>query len=236
MTAVGIDGAPGGWLIARQDGLQRPTVRFVEQLDGVIAELVEDTIAVVGIDIPIGLSGDGDRPADRLARTRLGPRRSTFFPTPVRSVLDAESWEEASAASRLAAGVGLSKQAWNLVPKIREIDRLWRPSMVESLVEVHPELSFAEMHRAPVMTKKSEADGAEQRRRLLAEHLSMPGLSGAHRRAFVDDLIDSMPRKLSVDTIDALAVLWSARRHARGRSLTLGGERDPLGRPMAVTI
>lgn len=211
-------------------------MEFVEQLDGVIAELIEGCIAVVGIDIPVGLSIDGDRPADQLARARLGPRRSTFFPTPVRSVLDATSWEEASAASRLAAGVGLSKQAWNLVPKIREIDRLWRPSIAESLVEVHPELSFAEMHGAPVMTKKSDADGAEQRLQLLAENLAMPGLPGPRRRAFVDDLVGSMPRKLSIDTIDALAVLWSAGRHARGRSLTLGGECDPLGRPMAVTI
>ena len=236
LTVVGIDGAPGGWLLARQEGLQRPTVRFLDGLDGVIGELIDGSIDVVGIDIPVGLSSDGNRPADQLARARLGPRRSTFFPTPVRSVLDAESWEHASAASRRAAGVGLSKQAWNLVPKIREVDRLWRRSIADSLVEVHPELSFAEMQGTPVMTKKSDPDGADQRRRLLAEHLTMPGLSGTHRRAFVDALVESMPRKLSIDTIDALAVLWSARRHALGRSVTLGGERDPLGRPMAVTI
>ncbi len=236
VRAAGVDGARGGWLIARQIGRRRPTVEFATSLDALLAELLSRQLHVVGIDIPIGLSADGHRPADNLARRHLGPRRSTFFPTPVRSVLDAESWQDASQRNRSCAGVGLSKQAWNLIPKIREVDRLWQPSIATSLVEVHPELSFAQMNGEPVMTKKSDHDGSVERRTLLAQHVALPGASGAQRRAFIDSVVESVPRKFHIDAVDALAVLWSANRFVRGHAIRIGGELDPAGRPMALVI
>nr|WP_231640215.1 DUF429 domain-containing protein [Micromonospora sp. NRRL B-16802] len=42
-------------------------------------------LAVIGIDIPIGLPDTGRRQADVLAYKLVGPRRSSVFMTPVRS-------------------------------------------------------------------------------------------------------------------------------------------------------
>jgi len=223
-------------VVATQLGNRRPTIEFVDTLDPHVARLNRGELAALGVDIPIGLSGDGDRPADRLARERLGPRRSTFFSTPVRPILDASTWEEASKISRAVAGVGLSKQAWNLVPKIRHVDELWTPAVANTLVEAHPEVSFAEMAGGPVLMKKSDPQGRRDRCRLLARHLCLPGLANLRRDEFIDQLLDSVPQRIRIDAVDALAVLWSARRLAHQRAIRLGGELDPAGRPMALTI
>ena len=236
LAVAGADGAPGGWVVATQFGNRRPTIDFVDTLAPYVSRLKRGELAALGVDIPIGLPGDGDRSADRLARERLGPRRSTFFPTPVRAILQASTWEEASALGREAAGVGLSKQAWNLVPKIRHVDELWTPTVADTLVEVHPEVTFAEMAGGPVLTKKSDPQGMHDRCRLLARHLCLPGLANTWRDEFIDRLLDSVPRRIRVDAVDALAVLWSARRLAHQRAIRLGGELDPAGRPMALTI
>ena len=65
-----------------------------------IAELVEAAnavgpVEVVAIDIPIGLSESGPRPADEAARAFVGLRRSSVFPTPIREALQAPTYQEA---------------------------------------------------------------------------------------------------------------------------------------------
>ena len=159
-SALGIDGARGGWVIA--DGPTEPgdppTLRFVTSLDDVF-DRIRIERPIVAIDIPVGLPAGEPRPTDALARRRLGDRRSTFFPTPVRAVLACSGYDEANAESRRVSGRGLSKQAWNLVPKIREVDALWRDDLDELVFEAHPESSFAEMGGTPVRRPKSTAGG-----------------------------------------------------------------------------
>ena len=82
---------------------------------------------MVGIDIPIGLPDDRVRLTDRLARHRLpAGRKSSVFPTPSRAAVEHRTHPEASAANREALGVGLSVQAFHLVPKILDVDRYVR--------------------------------------------------------------------------------------------------------------
>ena len=76
------------------------------------------TLAALAVDMPIGLPDDGPRLADQQARRRLGARRSSVFPTPVRATLDAVDYPDALAISRRVSGKGLSKQAFNLLPRI----------------------------------------------------------------------------------------------------------------------
>jgi len=223
---LGVDGARGGWMVAEYDsdsgGL---STFFVETLDVLVPRL-DDDVAVIAIDMPIGLPEVGPRPSDRLARERLGPRRSTFFPTPIRSVLDASTYAEANHVSKDRSSAGLSTQAWNLVPKIREVDAAWRSSWDDRLIEAHPELSFAELSGGPVMSKKATPDGRTERTALL-------------RSAFGDQVvraIDAQPAKWSVDAVDACALAWTADRARSNQAVVLGGDFDESGRPMKVSI
>ncbi len=223
---IGVDGAPRGWVSVTLDARAGTTVgiEFHERFAHIVEQAGSADVIVV--DMPIGLPSAGGRPADVAARERLGPRRSTFFPTPLRSVLDFSNWEEANAHSKKACGKGLSKQAWNLVPKIAEVDAVWSPSLGERLFEGHPETSFAQMAGAPVLSKKATAEGRAQRLELLNIHI------GA---GFGTAMIDH-PARWRTDAIDAAALAWTARRVHDGISIRLGGELDPAGRPMALSI
>ena len=206
------------------------SLSFLSTIEPIVVDLRVGVCSIAAIDLPIGLSLDGVRPVDALARLRLGPRRSTFFPTPVRAALDATDFETANAANRAASGKGLSIQAWNLVPKILEVDNLWHRSLLERLVEAHPEVSFAEMAGSPILSKKSSPNGADERSALLSTHLCDGSAD------VLDQLIEAIPTGLHVDAIDALALLWTARRVSMGDAVKLGGDLDALGRPMALHI
>lgn len=200
---------------------------FVDTLAPQVRRL-EDSgdAAILAVDMPIGLSADGHRSADQLARDRLGPRRSTFFPTPIRSLLDFDDYDEANAHTKATIGKGLSKQTWNLMPKIREVDELWVPDLAGRLVEAHPETSFAEIAGGPVMSKKSTPEGRTERRALLRSQFGQA----------LDTALDQMKSSLQIDAIDAAAAAWTARRVLEGTAVVLGGELDPVGRPMQLTI
>jgi len=95
--------------------------------------------ATVCVDIPIGLSRDGFRACDRAARQLLGKRS-----TPL-------SYEELNLASKAHCGKGVSKQAFYLLPKIREAEALLRSPNSDGLdwLETHPELCFSSFNGAP---------------------------------------------------------------------------------------
>jgi hypothetical protein len=63
---------------------------------------VDSHLAVVGIDISIGLPDTGQRQGDVLAYKLLGPRRSSVFMTPVRAALQAGS--DAAAIEETSSG------------------------------------------------------------------------------------------------------------------------------------
>ena len=234
MTArgIGVDGAPGGWVAATIRAPHRDaagpghnlTITFCEHFSEIVTSSNDADVIVV--DMPIGLSSDGSRPADTQARDRLGPRRSTFFPTPVRSVLDFDDWEAANEHSKQVTGKGLSKQAWNLIPKISEIDKAWTPDLAGRLVEGHPETSFAEMNSNPVLSKKATEQGRNERLSLICRHFEPELLS----------IISGCPTKWRTDAIDAVALAWTALRILDGSAVRLGGELDQAGRPMELSI
>ena len=131
--------------------------------------------ATVCIDIPIGLSDDGSRACDREARQLLGARRSSVFSVPPRLALPEASYAEINAASKRHCGRGISKQAFYLLPKIREAERLLRssPERYAGWLETHPELCFCALNGGIPMgdNKKTDA-GYRQRRSLLERQIS----------------------------------------------------------------
>lgn len=220
MKVLGADGCRAGWVVASRHG-----VDVVDRLDDIVADA---TVAVAGVDMPIGLPHEWGREADRQARQLLGrPRASSVFPTPPRSLLTATTYATANQRSWTELGQGLTRQTYHLFERIREVDLLVRATMDaasgpgDRLVEVHPECSFRVMAGAP-LTSKHTAEGIARRRELLLPRFG--------------PVIDDRPRGAATDDVlDAYAVLWSAERFARGEHLTLGdGSTDELGLPMRI--
>lgn len=142
-TAYGVDGCSAGWLFVALG----PSERIRWGVVPTINDLVKDVCrpARIFIDIPIGLpEGAGRRACDEAARKVLGPRRSSVFSAPVREVLAAASYGQANRISNDTARVGMSRQAFAIAPKIREVDCLLRrdPAARDLIREVHPEVCF----------------------------------------------------------------------------------------------
>lgn len=226
---LGVDGCRAGWLVvgARLD----PSGEFEQlrwSLELEAASFIDADL--VAIDMPMGLAADGPRPCDQQARALLGPRRSSVFPAPVRAALGAVDYREACDLSFAASGRKLSKQAYNLLPKIRQLDQLLLadPQRSDRVHEVHPELAFSQWNGGePMAHGKKTAVGAAQRQALV--EAQFPGLAlkirtGVAKSKLADD-----------DILDAIACLWSARRLLRKGALVLGSESDGCGLPMRIT-
>jgi len=225
---AGIDGARGGWVVVTvsRDGAGEADVQVVPDLHAVMARIDDGTLTAVAIDIPIGLAPAGPRRADVEARRQLGPRRSSVFPAPVRPVLAASTYEEACALSRAASGKAISKQLFNILPKVREVDQLVTPLRQQHLFEMCPELSLAVLHGAPMAYAKTTAAGRAERLRALRTVFG---------RKELEHHIAPAPRGAKADDVlDAFAGAWTARRFAAVAHLQLGGDVDERGLRMEV--
>lgn len=230
---AGVDGCPCGWIAAV--GRVDASLVFLAAADD-FGWLLDRFRGVTrwAIDMPIGLSDDCRRECDVLARKRLGGRASTLFFAPPRLVLGAETYAEACQGAEASTGKRLSKQTWNLVPKIREVRRalLDRPSDRKRAFESHPELCFAQMNGGvPIAEPKKSDRGEAARRKLIA------GEIGAEA---VDRLIAEASAMSSVgrdDALDALACWTAARRSALDQHTTLPAApaTDPNGLPLAIS-
>jgi predicted RNase H-like nuclease len=218
---AGVDGCRGGWVVVREEVASgRRVVEVLSTLEG----LARSEVTATFVDIPQGLPNSTPRAADRLAREALRPgRASSVFSAPVRGVLECESYPVALARSRSDSGHGLSIQAWNIVPKIREVDdllRTYRPAFFEC----HPEVSFARMCGAPIQESKKSAAGATIRSDLLHREF------GARPERPMGCGAD--------DYVDAWACLWTARRWLARTAIVLpdAAEFDDEGVAMQIWV
>jgi predicted RNase H-like nuclease len=201
---IGVDGCTKGWVGVTAEEVPRG------YFGRTIADLVllaeqDGPLAVIGVDMPIGLPVRGVRQADVLARAAVGRLSSSVFPTPIRAALTADTHAEAVALSVEHTGKGLSVQSYGLRHRILEVDAFVR-SGSHTVIEVHPEVSFATMAGRPLDSRKSTWTGIEERRRLLKEQgIEVPAQLGvAGKMAGVDDVLD------------AAAAAWSAARFKAG--------------------
>ena len=205
---AGVDGCRAGWIAFHVDPCTRKTEVEVVDLRSLLYSRPDD-LAILAIDMPIGLV-DCSRPCDCAARKLLGsPRCSSVFAAPCRAALTAASHAEASAMNRIAAGIGLSIQAWAIAPKIKEIDDLLQPQQQTWVYEVHPEVSFWRMNgRKPMTHSKSRLLGREERRAIL-------------RREFpdIERHLECRPTGVgAADLLDAAAAAWSGVRLWKGKA------------------
>lgn len=225
---LGLDGCPAGWIavtLAPDSGDLR--ARLVTNWSELALE--RDSAAMVAVDMPIGLADAGPRGCDVAAR-RLLPRgrKSSVFPAPRRYMLDCGSWAEAQAEGRRRESCGLSKQSWNILPKIRELDAALGPADQDRVREAHPELIFHHLNDWEPLPGKRSADGREARLQLLAAS----GLKG------VEPLLDLFPRAQvqQDDIIDAAACALAARRMVQGDAVRLPADPRHDARGLRMEI
>ncbi|MCR9129134.1 MAG: PfkB family carbohydrate kinase [Alphaproteobacteria bacterium] len=228
--ALGVDGCPGGWIgvYADMNGIEPPGCRVFADFQAVL----DFGAQITAVDMPIGFldapDGTGMRACEREARALLGPRRSSVFPSPLRPALYADSYEAANAANRAAGGKGLSKQSFNIMGKMAEIDALMSPDMEGFVFETHPETSFAALTGAPAAHAKKTRDGRAERLAVLTRNGLPESLFHPHPYA----------RKTAApdDLIDAGLCLLTALRIADGTAMSLPADppRDGEGLRMAI--
>lgn len=217
---AGVDGVPGGWVVARVAGGR---VGWTVCASAAAVLQMTAGCAAVGVDIPLGLPGGRDRRACDLATARaLGRARSSVFPAPPREVLVAPTHAQACVVARRLTGRAISLQTFHIGAKILEWDALARPAHV---VEVHPELALRRLAPDVEFAPKKTARGSGQRIATLARWLDVPAaLADLPVGARLDDVLD------------ALAAAWSAARFAAGTAEILGPELDDRGRTMQVAV
>jgi predicted RNase H-like nuclease len=207
-SVVGVDGCPAGWVCFQVDLQSRSTsVAVVSKISELLSASPRPLL--VGIDIPIGLPLKGPRACDMAARRLLGkPRSSSVFPAPVRATLVAKNYEEACNLSVSAHGKSLSKQAYEIISKIREVDNLMTPELQTWVFEVHPEVSFYTLNaRHPLKHSKHEREGKDERLRLLMpQYPEIQRHLGEMKRTQIGE----------DDLLDAAVAAWTAEMVARG--------------------
>ena len=232
LLAVGLDGCTAGWVFAGWTG-ESWELGLVSRLVDLQPRLCARSTVLV--DMPIGLSADGRRDCDRLARQRLGARASSVFPVPARLALAEPAYEQANAKMKQRCGRGLSKQAFYLLPKIRELECYLtaNPKPPGRWHECHPELCFGQFNQGlPMGFAKKTREGRLERLRLIRSRFR-DGIEGS-----IDALMASTTRKqLALDDVLDALVLASLAATSRRDWIKLPVDpapRDANGLPMQI--
>lgn len=215
LKLAGVDGCKGGWIAVTEfDG--NLGMRLFPEL----SELFQTEWDMVMIDIPIGLSEDGRRLCDILARQKLGRKRSSVFFAPTRAQLPALEYDQVRVQ-------GVSLQTFYLLPKIREVDALITPERQQWLKEAHPELAFhARTDRDP--GKKRTPEGRAARQKILRK-VGSPFELGDWESKF-------LRKQVALDDMLDAAVLLEVARHwmLEEPRFVGGDQRDSSGLRMEI--
>ena len=229
VPVLGVDASRTGWVGVLLSPA-RPAGVLAAATIGALVELARESadVAVVAIDIPIGLPDSGVRAADTLARLELPGKGSSVFTALTRAAYDAESYAAARDANLAVTGGtrSASAQAYALRARILDVDGWLRTRPAVDVIEVHPELSFARMAGGPLLARKSDPEGARARRdALTAAGLTPP--AWFRGSGFDED-----------DLLDACAAAWTAVRHSRGESDSLPAQPEVFsdGIPAAIRV
>ncbi|MEX2602248.1 MAG: DUF429 domain-containing protein [Balneolaceae bacterium] len=168
MKTAGVVPCQAGWIsVTFDEGLQHYKVLRGENE---LSELFELTGRLF-IHIPIGLCDDSySRTCEDLLKKELGEiAKDHIIHAPVRSVLHAPSYVEASMQSLENTDQELSLQSWKLTPKIKIVDRLLRESeeVAEKVYESHPELLFTRLNGGVIYQSKLTRKGLRHRLELV---------------------------------------------------------------------
>ena len=230
---AGVDGCRAGWLVV----LAHPMARAAQEHQVTICARFADVLSllptstVCTVDIPIGLLAErqpGGRDCDRGARRLLGRRASSVFTPPTRALLEATHYAQ-------VRGHGLSIQAFNILPKIREVDRVMTPGLQQRVYEAHPELAFQALAGHPLQESKKTVAGRAARLQVL-EHI--PSLFFHGIRTAYEHVLRTCKRTdvAPDDILDAYVLMWTALRiwRAQARRVPCVPRLDARGLRMEI--
>ncbi len=216
---VGVDGYRNGWVAVILDQGSFAGALVAAQFRELTGHF--GNADVIAVDIPMGTGGTYPRPADVAARKFVGQRRSSVFPTPPRPVLEAPDYEAAKQTAREQFGIGVTKQAYSLAPRILEVDEVAQSD--PRIIEVHPEVSFAAMAGDQLQFPKTSWNGLRFREELLEHHgIQLPNNLGDAGVARPDDVVD------------AAAAAWTAHRYAAGSAERFPEVAPPADQEVAI--
>ncbi|MDX5594907.1 DUF429 domain-containing protein [Pseudovibrio sp. SPO723] len=234
---AGVDGCRAGWLAIFRDvnKVAEPTLRLFERFADILRSPTQP--AKIAVDMPIGLPdhmGSTGRGAEKAVRAHLGMRQSTVFAIPSRKAVYCEDYWEACEVAMATSSPPrkVSKQAFYLFPKIRELDEVMLPALEETIFEVHPEMAFWRLNgQAPIpLPKKVKGQpngaGLDMRRDLLTQFdyskrfLDQKPPKGAGR----DDVLDACVN----------AVIAERLFHGEAEPFPQDFRRDGRGLRMAI--
>lgn len=230
LNIAGTDGCKAGWLCLIEE---METKRVGSKIFATFAELVDAlSVNVIAIDIPIGLTDSGPRACDVDARNLLrGKRASSVFAAPVRALLKAGDYATTNALSRRLYQKGVASQAHAIYRKVAEVDDVLRarPDLRDRVIEVHPEVSFAEWNGSPIVESKKKKEGKAIRRALIDAHFGAEAFESVRHRYRRREAADD-------DILDAFAALRTAERYLGGKAVTIPSPppRDSAGLPMRI--
>jgi predicted RNase H-like nuclease len=233
---VGVDGCPAGWIAVSRIGDGEPRIAIHA---GFAELLAASGNAIIAIDMPIGLPDfirHSGRGPEQAVRPLLGARQSSVFSIPSRRAVHCEDYREGCAVALATSDPPrkISRQAFFLFGKIRQIDAALTPQLQLRVRETHPELAFWRMNGGQALTSAKKIkgrlnpEGFAERCALLERH----GFSGQFLRqrpprgAASDDLLDAcactviagriavglaepFPRKRLVDSKGLHIAIWA---------------------------
>ena len=228
---IGADGCRGGWIACILDHSEMRIERY-DSIETLIQAYPEFDAFLIDMAVGLRTSADQLRPDD-LARKELGPRSSSIFPIPCRQAVYAGTEEEKKQANIKALGKSLPKQTINIIPKIRELDEFLinHPEYNNRILESHPEIDFARLNGAVVLSRKKEFPGFSERAAILKKYLPGESFSGMWDRA-------KELRCNPDDLLDAVCLAVTARLASQGMCETIPAEpeQDDNGLDMKLTI
>ncbi len=227
-TYVGVDGCVAGWFAVSIDDNGDLSYRVFADVSALWN--AKNEAEIILIDMPIGLAEVGQRACDIEARRVLANRRSSVFPVPTRAALYASNYKEASHVNRQISGLKISKQTWNIMPKIRELDELLRGDELArfKIAEIHPEVLFWGLTGQPMMESKKTDAGYEERVKVLQA-------LNPNVERMINDAMREYPRKEVArdDIVDAMVAAITAKI-GDFASLPARPPHDGHGLPMQV--
>lgn len=232
MFVVGVDGCRRGWLAVKLSRHGAAECSIFPDMSALWSAWRQPSLILV--DIPIGLpEAANDRICDKVALQVLGLRRASVFPVPCRAAVYAADYDAALKINEQKTGKRIFRAAWNLIPRIRQVDEiLLSDYRARGVVrEAHPEVLFWGLNKKKPMTfYKKEGAGETERLEVLQRVFPQA------RSLFVD-LKKNLPGKAAApdDLVDALAAAVTGLLGGNKlKTLPETPERDACGLPMEM--
>ena len=230
---LGVDGCKAGWFFVAFSQ-EKSWIFGIEADIAAICKKFPEAQHIF-IDIPIGLPYKESRKVDSAARKRLSPyRNSSVFPVPGRNAVYAENYLDSCEKNFQDMGKKVSKQAWFICPKIKEVDswlireKQWRKVIRES----HPEVGFWALNGGSPMKHNKKTSEGHQERMALLKCLFEPA-----EELFQQALVQ-FPRKvlLADDILDAICLAVMASHTEHHSSIPEEPAFDQQGLPMEMVF